>query len=93
MKIGRINISLVSTVQNHNQVGHDTTPACYGHTPKMKEHPDIALVYHSLLLVIFGNRECPHLQAKILISLGNNSINNPYWVMHPFEQKCIDKPD
>lgn len=78
MKIGRTNISLIPTVQNRNQVGHtDTTPACYGHTPKMKEHLDIALVHHSLLLEIFGNRQCPHLQAKILRNFGNSSINNP----------------
>jgi len=57
MKIGRTNISLIPTVQNRNQVGHtDTTPAYYGHTAKMKEHLDIALVHHILLLVIFGNR-------------------------------------
>lgn len=57
MQIGRTNHSLIPTIQNHNQVGHvDTTPAYYGHTPKMKEHLDTGLVHYSLLLVIFGNR-------------------------------------
>jgi hypothetical protein len=74
MKIGRTNTSVITTVKNHNQVGHtDTIPAYYGHTPKMKEHLDIALVYQGQLLVIFGNKECPHLQATILKKIGTNS--------------------
>jgi hypothetical protein len=39
----------------------------------MKEHLDIALVYQGQLLVIFGNKECPHLQATILKKIGTNS--------------------
>lgn len=34
----------------------DTVPVYYGHTPKIKERPDIVSVYHGQLLEIFGNK-------------------------------------